>query len=66
MSELSNVDFDRTFDRLADLANSRVGKIITYTIATVACIYLSGHILHLLAGFVVGLKTFVSAIRTPI
>lgn len=62
--QLSKADI--MFDRVADLANTRVGKIVVYGVATVACIFLAGHLLHILAGFVVGVKTFAAAMRNPV
>jgi hypothetical protein len=62
--QLSKADI--VFDRVIDLANSRIGKTIVYGAAIVACLYFSGHLMHILAGFVIGFKTFAAAIRNPI
>ncbi len=57
---------DRTFDGLEYLANTRIGKIVMYGALALAGIFLFGHVMHILAGAVIGIKTLKSAIYTPV
>lgn len=57
---------ERTFNGLEYLADTRIGKIVMYGALALSGIYLFGHVMHILAGAVVGIKTLKAAIYTPV
>ena len=56
--------FDVVVDRVSDLANTRVGKIVTWGIVGVTGIYLSSHLMILLAHWVRSAKTLRNALKS--